>query len=640
MGALPLLWNSFGAQSFRLVMLGDGNSERVSNMATMTHEWGVTRAIGDVTRFAGRPLAFIWHYVCARPWSHAIMIAAVVVAATCSVSSQYGVKFLIDTLAAGPPGTNQIWIAFGLLISLIASDNLSWRVAGWVASRTIVADTGDVRADLFGHLMGHAPRYFADRLPGVLTSRITATSNALFTIEYLFMWNVLPPCVATLGAVAYLASVSWPVTAGLALFSGFLVFALFKYASRGWPIHQSYAHKAASVDGEMTDIVSNMPLVRAFGGFHRERARLANALGLELTARRKSLRYIEMLRLMHAIVVIAVTIVLLAWVILRWRSGNATTGDVVLVCTLAFTILHSTRDLAVALVDMTQHYARLAEALQTVAGEHEIRDRPNAASLVPHRGSVKFEKVGFAYPDGRKVFTDLNMEIPGGQRVGLVGESGGGKSTVFALLQRFYDVQQGRIVVDGLDIASATQESLRAAITIVPQDVSLFHRTVFENIRYGRPDASDAEVRAAAEAARCLDFIEQMPGGFNTVVGERGVKLSAGQRQRIAIARALLKDAPILLLDEATSALDIDSEEAVREALAGLMHDRTVIAIAHRLSTLRDFDRILVLDKGRIVQDGAPLMLLRRPGPYRELVERETSRLLDRSFKLARSSAA
>ena len=218
--------------------------------------------------------------------------------------------------------------------------------------------------------------------------------------------------------------------------------------------------------------------------------------------------------------------------------------------------------------------------------------------------------------------------------------SGGGKSTIFALLQRFYDVQQGRIVVDGLDIASATQESLRAAITIVPQDVSLFHRSVLENIRYGRPDASDAEVRAAAAAARCLEFIEQMPQGFNTTVGERGVKLSTGQRQRLAIARAMLKDAPILLLDEATSALDNDSEEAVREALVGLMHDRTVIAIAHRLSTLRDFDRILVLDKGKIVQDGAPMMLLRRPGPYRELVEREAARLTERPFERVRPPAA
>ncbi|MGH6980145.1 MAG: ABC transporter transmembrane domain-containing protein, partial [Stellaceae bacterium] len=175
-----------------------------------------------MTRFARRPLAFMWHYVRARPWSHAVMVAAVVAAATFSVSSQYGVKFLIDTLDPGPPGDGRIWLAFGFLVSLIAGDNLSWRIAGWIAARTIVADTGDVRADMFGHLMGHAPRYFADRLPGVLTSRITATANALFTIEYLFMWNVLPPVVATVGAIAYLATVSPVVTAVLAAFAGLM----------------------------------------------------------------------------------------------------------------------------------------------------------------------------------------------------------------------------------------------------------------------------------------------------------------------------------------------------------------------------------------------------------------------------------
>jgi len=214
-------------------MLGDGKSEQVSNAAReaashdASRDWGATRPIGDVTRFARRPLAFMWHYVRSRPWSHTVMVAAVIVAATCSVSSQYGVKFLIDTLDPGPPGDGRIWLAFGLLVSLIAGDNLSWRVAGWIAARTIVADTGDVRADLFGHLMGHAPRYFADRLPGVLTSRITATSNALFTIEYLFMWNVLPPIVATVGTIFYLTTF-WPsVAATLAVFSLLTCFLLF-----------------------------------------------------------------------------------------------------------------------------------------------------------------------------------------------------------------------------------------------------------------------------------------------------------------------------------------------------------------------------------------------------------------------------
>jgi ATP-binding cassette subfamily B protein len=258
---------------------------------------------------------------------------------------------------------------------------------------------------------------------------------------------------------------------------------------------------------------------------------------------------------------------------------------------------------------------------------HELRDHPKATALIKRGARVELENVSFGYADGKRVFTRLNLRLEPGQRVGLIGPSGGGKSTLLALLQRFYDLQEGHVLVDGQDIASVTQESLRGAIAVVPQDISLFHRSVIENIRYGRPDATDEELRAAAVAARCGDFIEDLPEGLDTIVGDRGVKLSGGQRQRIAIARAFLKDAPLLLLDEATSSLDGDSEEAIREALGRLMVGRTVIAIAHRLSTLRSFDRLIVLQGGEVVQDGPPDQLMRNGGMYRNLVQRELSRL-------------
>jgi ATP-binding cassette subfamily B protein len=235
--------------------------------------------------------------------------------------------------------------------------------------------------------------------------------------------------------------------------------------------------------------------------------------------------------------------------------------------------------------------------------------------------------VSFAYPGGQKVFTDFNLHIEAGQKVGLVGRSGSGKSTLVALVQRYYDVQKGRVLVGGENVTEVTQESLRAAMTCVPQDISLFHRSILENVRYGRPDASDAEVLRAINAARCSEFINALREGVDTIVGNRGAKLSPGQRQRIAIARAFLKDAPILLLDEATSALDTESEEAVRQALDRLMNGRTVIAIAHRLATLRKFDRIVVMRSGVVVEDGPPHALLKREGVYRELVNSEMSRL-------------
>jgi ATP-binding cassette subfamily B protein len=309
--------------------------------------------------------------------------------------------------------------------------------------------------------------------------------------------------------------------------------------------------------------------------------------------------------------------------IVLWLKGQATVGDIVLITSLAFTILHGTRDLAVSLVDVTQYVARLDEAIAALLLPRELVDSPNAVALPPGPREVTFGDVTFAYPGRAPVIEHFNLTLAPGQRVGLVGYSGAGKSTVLSLLQRFHDVTHGRILIDGYDIRDITKDSLRDAMALVPQDISLFHRTVRANLCYGRPDATDEQMLAAADTARCRDFIEALPQGFDTLVGDRGVMLSGGQRQRLAIARALLKDAPILLLDEATSALDTESEQLIQAALDDLMKDRTVIAIAHRLSTLRRFDRIIVMDRGRIIDDGSPTELAHRPGPYRDLLERQ-----------------
>ena len=580
--------------------------------------------MADLCDYAKHPLSFIFSYVRRRPFSHAVILTAVLCAVACSVGSQYGVKFLVDTLSHGV--TADVWTAFILLGALIAADNLLWRLASWIGNYAFVAVTGDLRRDLFRHLTGHSPSYFAERLPGTLTSRVTATSNAVFTGENMFVWNVLPPCAATVAAIALVGTVSLPMAGGLAFVAGVMVCLMFRFAANGRPLHHDFAGKAAVVDGEMTDVVSNMPLVRAFGGLTREHRRFDATVAQEQEARRRSLFYLEKLRIFHAVVTIVLALGLLAWAIILWQLNEATTGDVVLICTLGLSVLHATRDLAVALVDITQHVARLSEALLTLLMPHELRDHPEAEPLVRRGASVKFEHVDFRYADGQQIFEDLNLSFMPGERIGLVGHSGGGKSTAFALLQRFYDTRSGRILIDGQDIARVTQESLREAIGVVPQDISLFYRSVMENIRYGRPDATDDEVLDAAFAARC-DFIGELPNGMRTLVGDRGVRLSGGQRQRIAIARAFLKNAPLLLLDEATSSLDSESEEAIREALNRLMRGRTVIAIAHRLSTVRNFDRIVVLELGKVVQDGPPDALLRREGVYRRLVQREMDRL-------------
>jgi ATP-binding cassette subfamily B protein len=518
-------------------------------------------------------------------------------------------------------------MALAMLALVLAADNLLWRVGGWIAASAFPAVTADMRADLFRHLGGHAPAYFAARSAGVLASRITATANACYTILHNFTWHTLPPAIAVGCAIALLASVD-PVMAGVLLaVSAALAVMVGYFASRGQPLHMSYAEKAAAVDGELVDVVQNIGLVRAFAGFGRERRRFERVVGTEVAHRTRSLRYLEKLRLLHAVAVALLTGALLTWTVWLWEQGRASTGDVVLACSLGFTILHASRDLAVALVEQTQHVARLAEAVATLLVPHELPDAPNARPLQPAGGRGEFRGVRFAYADSLPVLRGLDLAIPPGQRVGLVGRSGAGKSTVLALLQRFAAPQAGRILVDGQDIAEAQQDSLARSIAVVSQDVPLLHRSVMANIRYGRPEATDAEVLAVAEAARCRDFIEALPQGFQTIVGDRGAKLSGGQRQRIAIARALLKDAPILLLDEATSALDSESEAEVQQALDRLLQGRTVIAVAHRLATLEGFDRIVVMQDGQVVDDGPPALLARRPGPYRDLLRRQALRL-------------
>ncbi len=597
--------------------MATGPGEMVENAA----EFG--QGAAELSHLRARPAGFLWRYVRLHPWGHAIVFVSVLVAVTCAVSAQYGLKHLIDIVAAGPTMDGRVWWAFALLCSLVAADNLLWRVAGWAAAYTFVAVTGDIRRDLFAHLSGHSPSYFAERLPGALASRITATSNAAFTTENTGSWNVLPPCVGVACAIIFISFVNLMMAAALVAFAAGLGALIFHLARRGTPLHRSFASKAAAVDGELVDVIGNMGVVRAFGATFREQKRIGATLGVEMGARRTSLLYLERLRLIHAVITAGLIAGVVAWGILLWQQGQATVGDLVLITALSLGILHSTRDLAVALVDLTQHIARLEEAIGSLLTEHELPDRPDARLLLPGPGEVTFEQVRFAYPGRASVLREFDLTIEPGQRVGLVGYSGAGKSTVLALLQRFYDIEGGRILIDGQDIRDVTQESLRATMAIVPQDISLFHRTVLENIRYARPDAPEEEVLAAAEMAHCREFIEALPDGFATMVGDRGVKLSGGQRQRLAIARALLKDAPILLLDEATSALDSESEQAIQDALDRLMQGRTVIAIAHRLSTLTRFDRIIVMDHGRIIDDGPPDVLASRPGPYRNLLRRQ-----------------
>jgi len=576
------------------------------------------------------PVSFLGHYVQRRLSGHLVVLGAVLGAVGCSIGSQYGIKNLVDVLGARQPGDLLLWAAVAILLGLVAGDNLLWRLGGWVASYVFVAVGGDLRVELFDHLSGHGARYFADRFPGALAGRITTAANAVWTIENALAWTTIPPGAAVLGSVVVLGSIDWRMACVLSVLVVLLGAVIVMLAKRGRSLHDRFAGQSVAVSGELADVICNMGLVRAFGATARERQRLSGQIDREMGAHRASLQSLERVRLLHALSVFVVTGGVLIWSVSLWRARQITTGDVVLTTTLGFTILHASRDFAMALMELVQHFAKLGEAVRVLGLPHEMPDAPDAKPLINLGGTITFVDVGFSYPGGERVLQDFRLHVRAGERVGLVGRSGAGKSTVMALIQRLYDPDRGHVLIDEQDVAKVTQASLRDVIAVVQQEISLFHRSVLENLRYGRPDATDQEVYRAAEAARCIEFIERLPHGFDTIVGERGMKLSGGERQRLAIARAFLRNAPIVLLDEATSALDTESEQYIQDALDRLFRGRTVVAIAHRLSTLRKFDRIVVLDRGAIVEDGAPIELLRQQGAYRHMYARQLAAIRHR----------
>ncbi|HEY2022060.1 ABC transporter ATP-binding protein [Paraburkholderia sp.] len=572
-----------------------------------------------LSRYAGRPLALMWRYIARHKLAHAILLLTIFAAIGCALAAQYGIRNLIDALPDGHAHRDRVVRAFLILVGLIFADNLLWRIGGWISAHAFVAVTGDIRDDMFEYLAGHAPSYFADKQPGVLSSRITSMANAVYVLENALAWATLPPALTVVGSIAMVSAVSVPMSFALTAMSAALAAGLFVLARKGMARHEHFAERAASVDGELVDVVSNMGLVRAFAAEAAERRRFDEHLQVETQARTHSLLYLERLRVVHALATAVLSACVLGWTVWLWSVGRATTGDVVLICSLGFSILHGSRDVAVAFVDLTQYVARLGEATQTLLVPHGMPEAPKAAALTVERATIDFEAVSFAYPGRRPVLDGFTLHIEAGERVGLVGPSGAGKSTILMLLQHFYEPAAGRVCISGQDISQVSWNSLQEALAIVPQDVSLFHRTLRENVSYGRPDATDEAILRACELAQCLDFVNALPEKLDTIVGDRGTKLSGGQRQRIGIARAILRNAPILLLDEATSALDTHSEIAIQAAVDRAMQGRTVVAVAHRLSTLQNFDRIVVLSRGRIVQQGTPADLAARPGIYRDM---------------------
>lgn len=576
-----------------------------------------TRTRDATFALPAHPIAFLMHYVRLRPWHFGGMFLLIIGAGACAVAVQYGMKLLVDAMAGSDRSQAQVWFPLGVFIGLIVIENVFWRLGGWLGCRTVVASCVDVRVDLFRYLTGHPMRYFAEHFAGALGNRISATGQAAGALYGGLAWKIMPPCVDFVGAVIVLYLVHWQMSWALVGFVAVVAALIISFGIRGRTKHQRFAAQAARVGGELVDVVSNVWTIKAFSARDRESQRLAEEIGVEARAQRRSWMYLEKARVIHDICLSLMAGGMLIWAIQLWIAGTVTAGDVVMVSALTFRILHGSRDLALALVDATQQLAAIEDTLRIIVQPHGLDDPQRQLALA--RGDIEFRGVTFNYPDGRRVFDGFDLHIPAGQKVGIVGPSGAGKSTLLALIQRLDDVQNGCVLIDGQDISEVSQDSLRARMAVVPQETALFNRSIRENIRYGRPSASDEEVVAAACQAFCDGFIRELPQGYDTQVGERGVMLSGGQRQRLGIARAFLKDAPILILDEATSALDTHSEAEIQAALASLMTGRTVLAVAHRLSTLAHFDRVVVLDRGRIIEDGPPEELRRQGGAFENL---------------------
>ena len=474
----------------------------------------------------------------------------------------------------------------------------------------------DLRLELFDCLSGQAMRYFAENLAGSLGQRITATAGNFGALINTLVWRVIPPLVDLLGAIVIFAGVTSGMSAVLLAFVVFVTAAQIWFGERGRPRHRAYSREAALAAGDLIDGIANMWTVKAFSARRREYKRLDALFRREAVRQQGSWMYLEKARMLHDGALWVMAGGLLSWVLILWSEGKASPGDVVVVSGLTLRVLHSSKDMALSLVDVAQQFGFIEETLSVIAKPCLVQDWPDAPSLSLHRGEIEFRNVNFGYGPHHKALDGLSLKIPAGQKVGIVGPSGAGKSTVVHLIQRLYDPVSGVILIDGQGIETITQDSLRDALAVVPQEISLLHRSVMENIRFARPDASDEEVYAAARAAACDRFIRHLPQGYGTIVGERGAKLSGGQRQRIGIARAFLKDAPVIIFDEATSALDTESEMEIQDNLVRIMRDRTVISVAHRLSTLATFDRILVIEDGRVVEDGKPADLRRAGGLF------------------------
>jgi ATP-binding cassette subfamily B protein len=566
-----------------------------------------------------------------QPWRFAVIVALALCSAMADVFTPLYAGRLIDALASGSSSAwDSALAAFWMVVGLgLAGIVLRQGVYLNIISFTLKMMSG-ITASAFRKVQHFSSDWHANSFSGSTVRKITRGTWSLDLLNDTLLIALLPSLAMLAGATVLLGA-RWPLMGAVVGVGSLIFLAVTTAMALGYvaPSARLANWWDTRLGGALADAISNNAVVKAFGAEEREQARLARAV---VKWRRRTRRtWVRGTRNggLQGLMLTAMRAALVGVALLLWRSGAAGVGDITFALTMFFMLQAYLRDIGTHLRNLQRAVSDMEELVALERQPPGVQDKPGAMPIAITRGEIRFEHVDFVYSQhALPLYRDFSMRIAAGERIGLVGPSGSGKSTFVKLVQRLYDVTGGRILIDGQDIALAQQSSLRGQIAIVPQEPVLFHRSLAENIAYARPGASRAEIERAASQANAHDFITALPRGYETLVGERGVKLSGGERQRVAIARAFLADAPILVFDEATSSLDSESEALIQEALERLMQGRTTLVIAHRLSTVRALDRLLVLDRGKIVEEGSHDALVRIPGGlYRRLFERQAMEL-------------
>lgn len=584
-----------------------------------------------------RTLHYFWWVTKQRPGAFALsIISSVGYIALLTFANTYVMGRIVDRVQASPVAADQVFSVFGpyilaLLVVNVVGQTLS-KLQDYSVYRLEINANYQLSRLCFDTLSNQSMTFHNSRFGGSLvsqTSRFVSGYSGLVDVLTYALWPTVASVVLTIAILAPIAPSFVAILCAMLVLYVVLAYRMYK---RILVLASDASNAQNKLSGVLSDAVTNILAVKTYGREDFERETFTRADRDAMAAENRNMRATMRRGFTTSFLITIIMFIVSIFV----SGGNAWFGISAGTLVMMFTY---TYHLTMNFNYFNSMMARINHALGDAAEMTRVLDEPTlvaddegAQPLVVCEGTIDFEHIGFRYPDAQeddRVFSDLNLHIPAGQRVGLVGRSGSGKTTLTKLLLRLDDVQEGQVLVDGQDVSHCTQQSLRQQVAYVPQEALLFHRTIRENIAYGRPAASEDEIRSAAVRANALEFIERLPQGFDTLVGERGVKLSGGQRQRVAIARAILVDAPILVLDEATSALDSESEALVQGALENLMHGRTAIVVAHRLSTVASLDRIVVLSHGRVVEDGTHHELVEADGEYAGLWDRQTGGFLE-----------